>query len=929
MSKISFKARDLKLSKGAGFKGYIDFKSKNLLFSDKNLAYDIINQNIKDKDDKYIVIGDKTLFEDVIEVKRSVAGSLYQSNMTMLEITLKGYYDILDEWVEYKREIASNLINDGESEWIDYGLFKVTQCDYNDEDETTQIVAFDKMIETQKEYKQEDMQITFPATVGTVFNRVLQVCGLETTTTTFPNSDELITEDVWANASYTYRDVLSHIAQVSGSIIGVKDDKIEVYQPTDTGFTINQSKLSKLQMGETYGKINILNLTREPQHDNYAYPTDFNTIPQNERKELVFENNPIVDKERERWAPLIFPLINDLEYREFTADAFVGYGIFDVGDIVTVQEYNTNESYTCMITDEYTTHTQGMSGEVKSNKPFASKEQYVVVTDERREGQKTYILVDQLNGQIILATEKIDELEDKATELGLDIDGLMASVESIHNGNVIPNLNGELGYYGWQGAGSELVFTDDLVFAEGMKFENAFVPKQMEGSLSDWGISLYGKNRSPLGRIIPNTHYSWRGKAIKFLPFDITVIEYAEDKTVLQNTVYNFTNPSTYLQFTHEPNNDTRYIALEFNSPAATYTNRLELSEMMFNRGEPKAWFANADSVKTWAESRFEIQDDMIKSTVSDVQIIDGKVTQNESSITQLSDEISLKADKIELEGKVGFSDLTTEGRTEINGGNITTGEISANRINFDGAKGSNVDLSGKITASSGKIGGYTISGNNLVGNNVTLGQNEISIGGSHLRNSNFQNGMVEVDGNGFDILGRDGFATIIRLRGNILVNNFGSSTSHWLQNIRAISASSDAVDIGNSDRRFNSIYLKNQPNVSSDIRQKHSIQDIPKDLIDEIIKVEPKMYLQHKTWHFGYIAQDIERALYKWATREFGKDAKYYVDKFAFLHKDESYLSLLYGEIAVLKEKAMSERIDKLENELQEIKELLKERND
>ena len=32
-----------------------------------------------------------------------------------------------------------------------------------------------------------------------------------------------------------------------------------------------------------------------------------------------------------------------------------------------------------------------------------------------------------------------------------------------------------------------------------------------------------------------------------------------------------------------------------------------------------------------------------------------------------------------------------------------------------------NVDLTGKITADEGKIGGYTISGNNLVGNEVTL----------------------------------------------------------------------------------------------------------------------------------------------------------------------------------------------------------------
>ena len=121
-------------------------------------------------------------------------------------------------------------------------------------------------------------------------------------------------------------------------------------------------------------------------------------------------------------------------------------------------------------------------------------------------------------------------------------------------------------------------------------------------------------------------------------------------------------------------------------------------------------------------------------------------------------------------------------------------------------------------------------------------------------------------------------------------------------------------TDLGSGSYRYRNIYSQNQPNVSSDKRIKNAIQDIPQDLVSRLMEIKPKMYLQGTQWHFGYIAQDVERALYLWATKRYGSEAKHYVDKFAMLHKSESHLSLLYGELAVLKEQQMMNRIDRLE---------------
>jgi hypothetical protein len=127
-----------------------------------------------------------------------------------------------------------------------------------------------------------------------------------------------------------------------------------------------------------------------------------------------------------------------------------------------------------------------------------------------------------------------------------------------------------------------------------------------------------------------------------------------------------------------------------------------------------------------------------------------------------------------------------------------------------------------------------------------------------------------------------------------------------------------NTYDIGNANYRWSKIYLMNNPDVISDIRLKSSIQNIPNELIGGLKEIKPKMYQQGGKWHFGYLAQDVERALYRYALKKVGWDkAKDYVKEFELLYKNESYLSLIYAEIAVLKEAEMQARIDELEARL------------
>ena len=111
----------------------------------------------------------------------------------------------------------------------------------------------------------------------------------------------------------------------------------------------------------------------------------------------------------------------------------------------------------------------------------------------------------------------------------------------------------------------------------------------------------------------------------------------------------------------------------------------------------------NQESRLSSAEQK--ITDKAITSVVQESQFIqdmDGKISTNKSNISKVEQtansisskvsdlsgkytEIKQTVDGIDVTGKVSFSDLSTSGRTTINGSNITTGTLDTNRVNIKG----------------------------------------------------------------------------------------------------------------------------------------------------------------------------------------------------------------------------------------------------
>ncbi len=88
-----------------------------------------------------------------------------------------------------------------------------------------------------------------------------------------PNADVEINEDLWAKISgTTYRDILEQAAGATGTlaVISGGDDNIDFYNPpiTAPSETLTEANLISSTVGENWGKVSAVVLSRQPQNDN-------------------------------------------------------------------------------------------------------------------------------------------------------------------------------------------------------------------------------------------------------------------------------------------------------------------------------------------------------------------------------------------------------------------------------------------------------------------------------------------------------------------------------------------------------------------------------------------------------------------------------------------------------------------------------------
>ena len=124
----------------------------------------------------YLDYGDGVIrdSDDLISYKISCDSGLCKTAMRKLEAKYLGSHNLLGKWV---RAVYGVRLPDGSFEYLDYGSFLVTELTVTKDTETTDIVAYDKMVNTMIPYAKLDIE--YPVSLIDYTRVLCDSCGVE------------------------------------------------------------------------------------------------------------------------------------------------------------------------------------------------------------------------------------------------------------------------------------------------------------------------------------------------------------------------------------------------------------------------------------------------------------------------------------------------------------------------------------------------------------------------------------------------------------------------------------------------------------------------------------------------------------------------------------------------------------------------------
>ncbi len=252
----------------------------------------------------------------------------------------------------------------------------------------------------------------------------------------------------------------------------------------------------------------------------------------------------------------------------------------------------------------------------------------------------------------------------------------------------------------------------------------------------------------------------------------------------------------------------------------------------------PQTWASSMQTEMQVTADGLRIEVSNIQSDIteldSDIGDVSTEVSNTKSSVTMLtatvngiSSQVSNKVGKTEVISTINQS----AEQVKINAGKITLeGVVTANsyfKINADGSMTTtNATITGKVTATSGKIGGFTIDGNNLEGSyisfypTVTGGKMEL--------------GYVTLTGSGG---GLHLNSTIYVQDADIVIGYVSQSSEPSI-----VPYGSGIGNVGVGDQYWDQVKANSHPTASS-IRYKKKILDISDEDVGSIDDIRPVTY--------------------------------------------------------------------------------------
>lgn len=371
--------------------------------------------------DTYIEYDGKKVIPEIL--KSYYNGDLFKTIMKVIEVEVKNNENIINKEIKAKY----GLLVDGQFEYIDYGTYKITECEDVIGQSKIKATGYDKMLNFMISYDISKLNIKFPTTILGLIRASCQYCGVELYSENLYNADLIIKEDYFTALKITHRDVLDQICQATLSTGIIKNNKLYLKKIEDTGLIIGPSILKTLNLKSKFGPCNSLILGRGSVEDNIE-SRDMQSILDNGLCEIRFDENEIIDKRREEVIDEMFEQIKGMQYNTFEATD-LGLGVFEPCDLIEVEDLKGSK-YRVLVMNASITITSGTKGEMSSNDPSSSTTNYKYTTDSEKRTLKVERYANKQEGQIKDIIQQQGDHESKITKVEQDVDSIKQSVEN-------------------------------------------------------------------------------------------------------------------------------------------------------------------------------------------------------------------------------------------------------------------------------------------------------------------------------------------------------------------------------------------------------------------------------------------------------------------------------------------------------------------
>lgn len=359
------------------------------------------------------------------ELKYSFDGQLFKTIMKQIEITVKNANEIKEKDINFKY----GLLVDDKYEYIDLGNFFIKDIEDSKKKDEITVTGYDRMIRFMKNFKQSELQLTYPCKMLKLVQRMCEVCGVELFSADFYNADLDVTEDFFTVQELTYRDVLEKIAQATLTTAFIEENKLNLYKVNDNAIEkIDKSYLTDLTIKENFGPVNALVLGRGDVEDNVE-EKDQDSIKQNGRCEIRFDENEFIEFQREKVIEGMFEQVKGLEYYSFEAS---DVGIMWLNPCACIElgdrEDNLYKSY--YLKANITINT-GITSDIEAEIPETTETEYKVTTKEEKKTLKVERLAKKNEGLIQDLIQETTEHEEKLTKHEQTMDSITDKVSNM------------------------------------------------------------------------------------------------------------------------------------------------------------------------------------------------------------------------------------------------------------------------------------------------------------------------------------------------------------------------------------------------------------------------------------------------------------------------------------------------------------------